>query len=244
MEIYDHIAKDYHLKRRAPWGSFKGFYNELKNKMYKFNGFCIDLGCANGRHIKLLKNSHNKIIGIDNSIKLLEFANEVIHDFNLFPKKESNNIQLILGDILYIPFRKNSIDNMFSIASFHHIKNKINRKRVISQIFNQLKTNGFLILTIWRRWQKRFKKYFFYDWIKRKFKSKYRRIQIKASLEEFGDKLIPWTLSSEKRTYNRFYHFFSKKGIKKVLRIFKIKIFKIMGGPNNKDNFFILAQKQ
>ena len=63
-------------------------------------------------------------------------------------------------------------------------------------------------------------------------------------LDEFGDKYVPWTISKEKKIYNRFYHFFSKREVKKILRIFKIKEFSMRGGSTNKDNFFILAKKK
>ncbi len=62
-------------------------------------------------------------------------------------------------------------------------------------------------------------------------------------LEEFGDQYVSWKISSEKKKYNRFYHFFSKREIKKLIKTFKVQEFKILGGPNNRDNFFILAQK-
>ena len=62
-------------------------------------------------------------------------------------------------------------------------------------------------------------------------------------LEEVGYKFVPWTLSEEQKTYYRFYHFFSKRELKKLLNIFDVLEFNITGGPTEKDNFFIFARK-
>ena len=59
---YDNIALDYDLKRRKPWRALENFLSYLKEKGYSFNGINIDLGCANGRNFKLLKNSKNTIM--------------------------------------------------------------------------------------------------------------------------------------------------------------------------------------
>jgi hypothetical protein len=76
------------------------------------------------------------------------------------------------------------------------------------------------------------------------YSSHYRTTQNKRELEEFGDKFIPWTISKENLTYNRFYHFFSCKELKRLLKSFVIKELKKIGGPNKKDNFFVLAKKE
>ena len=81
------------------------------------------------------------------------------------------------------------------------------------------------------------------EWFKRTFTVKFKKNQKIIGLEEFGDKYVPWTLSEEQKTYNRFYHFFSKFELKKLLKIFNVIEFKITGGPTEKDNFFIFARK-
>ena len=107
-----------------------------------------------------------------------------------------------------------------------------------------LKKDGNLVITVWRKWQRKYRSYFLLDGFKRRFSFKHEKQQRMAGLEETGDKFIPWKLSGEDKAYNRFYHFFSKHEIKKLLKIFDVKEFKIMGGPNNSDNFFIFAQKR
>jgi hypothetical protein len=62
-------------------------------------------------------------------------------------------------------------------------------------------------------------------------------------LPDFGDKYIPWTNSHDNYIYQRFYHFFSKNEVMDLLEAFNIKEIEELGGPNKKDNFFVLAQK-
>lgn len=240
---YDNIALDYDLKRRKPWKALENFISYLKEKGYSFNGINIDLGCANGRHFKLFKNSENKIIGIDNSIDFLKIASLNLRDPTQHDKKESNNIHTILADVRYLPLRPDVIQNMFSIATIHHIKSKDARKKVLKQMFELTKENGLILLTVWRRWQKKYEKEFFLDMIKRLFNPKYKKRQKKLGLDEFGDRMIPWTVSSTNITYGRYYHFFSIKELKKLVRKFHIKDLKISGGSTDKDNFFLLAQR-
>lgn len=242
---YNKIASDYNLKRRRPWVPLNQFLTKLYKKGYRFNGVSIDLGCANGRNFKLFKIwANSKLIGIDNSLEFLKIARNDVKNSTHFSKIEQNSIQLILGDLKYIPIRANSVQNIFSIATIHHIKYNAERKRIMHQIFNLLAENGYFFLTVWRKWQKKFIKYFIKDWLNRIFNLNYKNRQREMGLTEFGDKFVPWTISAEKKTYNRFYHFFSNREIKNLVKIYKVKEFQILGGATNNDNFFILAQKQ
>ena len=237
---YNKIAEDYNLKRKKPWRPLENYLNFLKNEGHGFNGLNLDLGCANGRNFKIFKNDLNKLIGIDNSLEFLKIARDDLRKFN------SDNIQIILGDIQYLPIRSKVIENIFSIASFHHIKGNQVRKNALLQIFRLMKDNGYFLLTIWRRWQKKYRKYFFYDKLNRILFPRYKKKQRELNLKEFGDKNVPWTISSdksgEKRIYERFYHFFSKAEVKRLLKSFKLVDVRKKGGSTDKDNLFILSQ--
>ena len=70
----------------------------------------------------------------------------------------------------------------------------------------------------------------------------YNKKQEQLGLDEFGDKIIPWNVSSSKITHSRFYHFFSKRELKKLVRKLQIKELKKSGGSTEKDNFFLLVK--
>ncbi len=242
-ELYNFLAKDYHKKRSKPWKDLETFVKEIKEKEISFTGYNIDLGCANGRNFSTFLQPNNRLIGVDNSLEFLRIARDRLKSNNNLPKESLKFIQLILSDILFLPIRPNVIQNIFSIATIHHIKNKTQCNYAISQLYYLLRNKGCFLFTVWRKYQKKYRSYFIKDKIKRLFNPKYRKTQINLGLNEYGDKFVPWTLSAEKKTYKRFYHFFSSKEIKKLLHEFIILEFKKLGGPNKKDNFFVLAQK-
>ena len=240
---YDFFAKDYHNKRRYHWKDLKIFLRELNVKGFHFEGYNLDLGCANGRNFSLFLQSNSKLVGIDNSIELLKLARERLEGQNIKSKINTNSVNLVLSDVKALPLRPNVIKNIFSIATIHHIKENIHRNYAISQLYNILKDNGFFILTVWRRYQKKYRFHFINDRIRRFCKPKYNKTQENLGLIEYGDKFVPWTFSSKNITYNRYYHFFSLKEIKQLLKIYIIRVILKRGGPSRKDNFFILTQK-
>ncbi len=240
---YDFFAKDYHNKRRYHWRDLETFLRELSEMKVRFNGYNLDLGCANGRNFNLFLQTNSKLVGIDNSIELLRLARERLKNQNSNPKLNPKSVSLVLSDINALPLRPKAITNVFSIATFHHIKKNNQRNYVLSQIYDIMKNNGLLVLTVWRRYQRKYRFYFINDRIRRFFIPKYNKTQKNLGLIEYGDKYVPWTLSNKNLTYNRYYHFFSLNEIKKLLKDYIIRIILKRGGPNRKDNFFILTQK-
>jgi len=242
-DLYNFLAKDYHKKRSKPWKVLESFVEEIKEKETSFTGYNIDLGCGNGRNFSTFLQPNNRLIGVDNPFEFLRIARDHLKLDNNLPKDSFNFIQLILSDILFLPIRPNVIQNIFSIATIHHIKDKTQRDYAISELYRLLRKKGHFLFTVWRKYQKNYRSYFIKDKLKRLFSPKYRKTQINLGLNEYGDKFVPWTLSAEKKTYNRFYHFFSNKEIKKLFNEYTILEFKKIGGPNKRDNFFVLAQK-
>ncbi|TXT53473.1 MAG: putative Methylase involved in ubiquinone/menaquinone biosynthesis [Promethearchaeota archaeon] len=245
MEDYSFnvISDDWDRKRSKPWRTLEKFLSILKKEDHRFSGINLDLGCANGRNFRLFIDENSFLIGIDKAKSLLEKAREKLRNNDEFSHENSNRIALILADMNYLPIRNESIDNVFSIASLHHIRGYSTRKKVINEIYTLLKKSGYFLVTLWKRWQKRFKKYFLLDIFKRLCSEKYRQKQKERGLPEFGDKYVSWTLSKDKRTVKRFYHLFSRKEARELLDNFSIEQVKEMGGPTDNDNIFALVHK-
>ncbi|MHA1782109.1 MAG: class I SAM-dependent methyltransferase [Promethearchaeota archaeon] len=237
--MYDDLAIDYDRKRKKPWKDLYSFLNLLKSRNFNFKGICVDLGCGNGRNIPLFLNQESSVIGIDNSLEFLRIIKSNI----LNKKLDSQRVNLILADIRYIPLRLCVIDNMFAIASIHHVKYSKERMKVIKNVNITLKAGGYFLLTVWRKYQRKYRKHFIKERILRIFSFSYRKKFKEANLKEFGDILVPWKISNKNIEIKRFYHFFSKYELKSLLRDFKILLIKKFGGPNKKDNFFTLVKK-
>lgn len=248
MRFYDCFAKDFDLKRRKPWRAFKEFYESIMEGGLDVSGTILDAGCGNGRNMSIIGGNKNdfRIIGLDNSIELLKIIKNqrdklIRHGNNRLKTKK---IEIILSDLIYLPFRKDVFDHIFAIASIHHLYSKKVRLDFMHDIPNLMIEKGSFILSVWRKWQKRFRKYFIKDWLKRRLSFKYRESQYSKGLQEFGDIIIPWKKSNNKGSYTRYYHLFSEKEVKKLTKHFKVRKFSTLGGPGNQDNFFIWLQKE
>lgn len=162
----------------------------------------------------------------------------------------------IVGDIMHMPIREHSVDFVASISTIHHIQGQSNRVSAIRELLKMVVPSGLLLLTVWRFDIKRFKAWF--DWHTNLFSSQNlsrianrseialtnKSFQIKNQSIEFGDVIVPWTVSKLNKTFYRFYHLFTEDSLKQELANIKscseIKITKF---PEEKpDNLFVTMQ--
>ena len=88
----------------------------------------LDLGCGTGNVLKFGKKYFKRAIGVDIS-------------FNMIKQARQNGLEVIQGDILFLPF-KSSLFNVVSIFSvLHHI---YDYNQVFAQIHRLLKNGGYL----------------------------------------------------------------------------------------------------
>ncbi|MDD5749682.1 MAG: methyltransferase domain-containing protein [Patescibacteria group bacterium] len=195
-KTYDDIASDFSVTRVFPWPELEVFIPYIKP------GFkLLDLGCGNGRLLKTLSELDFSFdyLGIDFSQGLIEQA-----------KKDWPGYKFTIEDIEKMDFPVASFDAIFMIASFHHIYDRKNRLELLKKINSWLKPGGYLFMTNWNLWQKKYLKYFFKN-IKNK--------------KEFNDVFIPYQLTSDKLDSNhvkkgnwRYYHAFTAGELKSILK--------------------------
>jgi ubiquinone/menaquinone biosynthesis C-methylase UbiE len=191
QETWDAIADSFDTTRRAPWKRCLEFIETMKK-----TDVIVDLGCGNGRHLFPSATQCSQAIGVDISKKLLYIVQRKIKEKNV------DNISLSHADLVHLPFRDNSMDAALCVASLHNIKGKYRRQEAVREIYRILKPNGTAFVSVWSRWQDRYRTYFL------------RQFFIRS--REFGDIDIFW------RQHNlnipRFYHLYSKKEFMQDLR--------------------------
>jgi len=96
----------------------------------------IDLGCGTGSQCKIISNNEKKIIGLDNSKKMIDIAKI----------KKIKNTQFILGDITKNNFPDKSFDCII-ISLVLHSNNKEQIKIILNQTRRITKKNGITIIT-------------------------------------------------------------------------------------------------
>jgi len=102
--------------------------NEFKNKKI------LDMGCGSGRFsIAFAQLNVKEVVGIDLGKTGIGVGTKIIEKFKL------NNIKLIEGNVLSLPFKDNEFDFIFSKGVLHHTGNL---KKGLDEYFRVLKKGG------------------------------------------------------------------------------------------------------
>jgi len=106
---------------------------DFKNKK------ALDLGTGTGRFAFLLADKAQKVVGIDNSVKMIAVAKSKLKKIN------KKNVSFQEMDAENLAFKENSFDIVLAIGLFEYIKNL---SPFLTEIKRVLKENGCLIFTI------------------------------------------------------------------------------------------------
>lgn len=235
------IKKDYNLIA-AEYARTREFIWDIEPlAQYVFAGErVLDLGCSNGRLLKILKEKRIDYIGVDSSEKLIEIAQKKYPPKSRPPEHKNKKdiflptVKFQVADALNLPFPNNYFDKVFSIRTFHHIPSSEFRLQFIKETKRVLKPGGVLILTVWNVRGSKDKTN-----LLRLIKSTFLKIIGKSKLD-FGDTLVPW----DKKVL-RYYHYFTKNELKKIIEKSGLKIKKIwtFSGPAQYSDIYVVAEK-
>lgn len=216
-EDYNLIAEEFSRTREKIWEEIRFLFDD-----YLVPGDrVLDSGCGNGRHYPLFKEKQIEYIGIDSSKRLIELTKE------RYPEADFR-----VEDALKLSFDEDYFNAVYSIAVLHHIPSKGLRLKFLNETKRVLKPGGLLILTVWNFHQ-----------IKELFLLvKYTLLKlIGKSKLDWKDIFEPWGKKAQ-----RYYHWFSKRELGKLIKEAGFKIEKI-GTIKNKgkyrQNIFIVAKK-
>jgi ubiquinone/menaquinone biosynthesis C-methylase UbiE len=221
-DTWNAIAKSFDSTRSKPWTESIDFIENLS-----MDSLVVDVGCGNGRHLIPCADRCKKVIGFDVSKELLIIVQKKIC------KKKLNNVDLIHSDAVNIPLKKNSVDAVLFIATLHNISERYRRIQSLREIYRILKPDGKAIISVWSRWQDRFR----HQFLKKCFTG--------SRKNEFGDTYIHWRQHG--LNIPRFYHLYSKREFlsdlyKADLEIIKFREVKIHS-KKHPDNYFTIVKR-
>ncbi|OLS13881.1 MAG: hypothetical protein RBG13Loki_2502 [Promethearchaeota archaeon CR_4] len=185
----------------------------------------VDLGCGIGQNVDLLSPLAQVCIGIDLSLKLLHQA-------------KLRYSHLIQADVQAIPFRGEIFDLGLCIAVLHHVLGRDARQQAVVEMKRIMTTGGTLLISVWRRWQYRFRKIFLQEGFRN------AALYFPAGTREFGDIDIGWTDSTTHQRSPRLYHLFTQSEMRDLLKVFHIMLVKLAGHQESKDNYLACVTKE
>ena len=189
--LYEQIAEDFSKTReKMEWGELEHFAKQTKN-----GSQILDVGCGNGRLMDILEIKKRNIsyTGVDPSMSLLEIA-----------QKKDVDARCVKADFSLLPFRDESFEEVWAIASFHHLPTEKDRKIALREVFRVLKGGGSLVMTVWNHFDQ----------------PRYASEKQKAVLRAYAsplwsdrDFLVPWG----KKKQLRYYFSFSPEHLRDLL---------------------------
>ena len=126
---------------------------------------------------------------------------------------------------------------VFSIALFHHLPGNDLRIAGLRQLKNKVNKNGKIIVVVWNLWsQPKFRKLIFKFTLLKLIKKNLPAVRM-----DFGDILFDWKNPDGEAMSRRYYHAFTKMGLKKIIKKAGLKIEKIY---KDKYNYYAILNKQ
>jgi len=188
----------------------------------KDNNKILDAGCGNGRLLEAFENKQIQYLGTDNSTELIKHAKAI------YPKQK-----FIVNDILDLgKIPEVNFNYVYCLAVLQHIPGKKLRVAALKQLKNKVNPDGQIIMSVWNLWsQVKFRKLIFKFFLLK---------LIKKNKMDFGDILFDWKNSAGQAISRRYYHAFTKRQLKKIIKQAGLKINKIY---KDKYNYYAILTK-
>ncbi|MFC1937463.1 class I SAM-dependent methyltransferase [Chloroflexota bacterium] len=177
--VFDEIAPGWYNFRH--WSRFRSELEMLARRWQK--GRLLNIGCAHGPDFLPFREGF-ELHGMDSSQEMLKFARKYAQKFNF-------KVNLSLADAVHLPYADDTFDWALSVATYHHITGKEERKAALDELRRVLKPGGEAFITVWNRWQPHF-------WLKR---------------QEIA---VPWR--TKNKTIYRYYYLFSYPELGKLVK--------------------------
>lgn len=112
----------------------------LKNTL-KLDGYVLDLACGTGRHSIALSKEGYSMVGLDVSVNLLKIA-----------KKHSSAVQLVRGDMRFLPFKPQTFSAAVSMdTSLGYLPSEQDDAAALAEVHRVLRQEGDFVVDVFNR---------------------------------------------------------------------------------------------
>ncbi|VDP86367.1 unnamed protein product [Echinostoma caproni] len=148
-KVYDSIAEEFSSTRHSPWPGVVEFLQTFSS-----GAFGADIGCGNGKYLlaameRLSAPSTNQtnvvrlapILALDRSVRLSQIVRE-------------RGFDVVVGDILRLPYLAARLDFFLCIAVIHHLSTAERRLNAIRELARLLRPGGKGLIQVWAKEQR------------------------------------------------------------------------------------------
>lgn len=208
---YDFMAKKFSETRKYFWRDLEFIKDYAKD-----GDAILDFGCGNGRLLELLADKKIIYFGTDISEKLVDMARD------RYLEHEKVNFSKIEPGQTSLAFNSDFFNAVYSIAVFHHFPGKKYRKTMAEELYRITKPGGYVIITVWNLWQKKYIKSIVKNWIE--------KILFKSSLD-FGDCHVTFK-DNQGNVFKRYHHAFTSRELERLFEKAGFKKGRTISGKN------------
>ncbi|WP_255195977.1 class I SAM-dependent methyltransferase [Halorarius litoreus] len=140
---YDRIADHFASTREYPWPEVREFLDG------RVVSLALDVGCGNGRHVELLCEHAERVVGLDASRGLLDAAARRAADRGF-------DATLLQGDAARLPLASDTVDLAVYVATIHHLPTREGRVASLDELARVLRPGGSAVVSAWSTAHDRF----------------------------------------------------------------------------------------
>jgi SAM-dependent methyltransferase len=156
----------------------------------------LDLGCGAGQDARYLASQGHRVVGLDRTLPLLQFA-----------KTRAPLVPLVLADMRSLPVHPGSVDGIWAAASLIHVSKPMARQ-VLAKLRDCVRPNGVLAATVTHGWNSRIKTG---GWMPGRYFAHWKKDELARALDRAGWMVLSSRVVSDQERKGRWINVIARR---------------------------------